>query len=112
MLTLLESIFPPVGSIDAFSVSHKLAKVLVFPFLLSFLRSVAPVWPVAAGHITPKAHLMGQQCQAETFQGFLPTKQNIATGMDYTACASLCYFGFNIFKLLVCNFCHQTQLDF
>ena len=36
------------------------------------LHSIAFLWSVAAGHIRPKVLFMGQQCQAETFHGFIP----------------------------------------
>ena len=47
--------------------------MLVFFFLfLPYIHSLASVWSVAEGHITPEVLLMGQQCQAETFHGFIP----------------------------------------
>ena len=38
---------------------------------LSSLHFPASLWTVATGHITLEALFMGQQCQAETFHGFI-----------------------------------------
>ena len=59
---------------------------------LSSLHSLASLWSVAAGHITPEALLMGQQCQAETFHGFIPCSLQSKTSLlAWTAAhASLC----------------------
>ena len=59
---------------------------------LSSLHSFASLWSVAAGHITPEAFLMGHQCQAETFHGFIPCSlQTKASLLAWTAaCASPC----------------------
>ena len=62
------------------------------PLSLSSLHSLASLWSVAASHITPEAFLMGQQCQAETFYGFIPCSlQNKISLLARTvACASFC----------------------
>ena len=39
---------------------------------LSSLHTLASLWSLAAGYVTSKALLMGQQCQVNTFHGFIP----------------------------------------
>ena len=58
----------------------------------SSLHSLASLWSMAAGHITPEALLMGQQCPAKTFYGFVPcTLQTKTSLLAWTAaCTSLC----------------------
>ena len=60
---------------------------------ISSLHSLASLWSVAAGHITPEALLIGQQWQAETFHGFIQRSlQSKALLLAWTVVhASLCY---------------------
>ena len=85
------------ANIDYFGEKHILVfvvAVLVFLFLFLLYTFFASLWSVAVGHIIPEALLMGQQCQAKTIFGYtmLPTKQNIATGLDYCLCFAFFFF--------------------
>ena len=60
------------------------------PLFLSSLHSLASLWSVATGHITPEALLVGQQ--AETSHGFIPSSLQSKTSLLAwtTAGGSLC----------------------
>ena len=83
--------------------------VLVFP---SSLSSFGPVRPVAAGHITSKALSWLDSARLKSFMdsshAFYKVKHCYWPGLLFVVNFFLFFsvFGFNFFKLWVCNFCH------
>jgi len=62
---------------------------------LSSLHTLASLWSVAAGHITPEAVCMDQQ--AETFYGFLPCSLQSKTSLlSWTTPCSLLWSSFSL----------------
>ena len=82
------------ANIDYISGKHiPLFLVAVLPLSLSSLHSLASLWSVATGHITPEALLMGQQCQTETFHGcILCSLQSKTYLLAWTVAHALFFF--------------------